>query len=294
MTARPPALEAFVAPARARPELWRTVLGAAMATALWLFAVGATLPLTVRAGGFATRPGILLYLASFLALLAGVVLAARLLQRRGAATLLGPGGFRLRAFLAGVAVIALVALPSAAALALVAPPERQVPPAAWAAWLPLALPAILVQSAAEEAVFRGFLMQSLAARFRSPWVWWLLPSMLFGALHWNPAELGPNAFYGVLGTTVIGLALADVTARAGNLSAAIGLHFANNVMAMLVVAVPSPVSGLALYLTGVDPADAGVMRALLLVDLAATLAAWGVWRALLARRRLHSRGPGSI
>jgi membrane protease YdiL (CAAX protease family) len=294
MIVRIPELDAFVAPARARPALWRTIAGGLLAAALWLIAVGATLPFAVRAGGFATRPGVLLYLASFAALLAGVLLAARLLQGRGPATLLGPAGFRPRGFLVGVAVIAVAALPSVAAVALFAPPERQATLGAWAAWLPLALPAILVQSAAEEVAFRGYLMQSLAARFASPWVWWLLPALMFGALHWNPAELGPNAQLGVVGTTAIGLALADVTARTGNLSAAIGLHFANNVMAMLVVALPSPVSGLALFLSGVDPADTAAARWLLVVDLAATLAAWGVWRALLARRRLHSRGAGSI
>ena len=40
------------------------------------------------------------------------------------------------------------------------------PLAAWAAWLPLVLPALLVQTAAEEIAFRGYLMQGLAARFR--------------------------------------------------------------------------------------------------------------------------------
>jgi membrane protease YdiL (CAAX protease family) len=291
---RSPRLEAFVAPARANPALWRTVAGGLLAAALWLAAVAATLPLALSAGGFAARAGVVLYLASFAALLAGVLLAARLLQGRGPATLLGPGGFRPRAFGVGVAVIAAAALASLAALALLAPPTRQMPLGQWAAWLPLALPAILVQSAAEEAAFRGFLMQSLAARFRSPLAWWLVPSVLFGLLHWNPAELGPNAQLGVLGTTIIGLALADVTARTGNLSAAIGLHFANNVMAMLVVALPSPVSGLALFLSGVDPSDTARVRLLLVADIAATLLAWGAWRLLLARRRLQSRGAGSI
>jgi uncharacterized protein len=286
-------LEAFAAPAHPA-ALWRTVAGAIVAAALWLFTVGATLPFAIRAGGFATPTGVLLYLASFAGLIAGVALAARLLQGRGPATLIGPGGFRPAAFAIGVAVIAAAAIPSAAAFALLAPPERQAALATWALRLPLALPAILVQAAAEEVAFRGFLMQSLAARFRSAWVWGLLPALLFGALHWNPAELDPNAGLGVLASTVVGLALADVTARTGNLSAAIGLHFANNVMAMLVVALPSPVSGLALWLSGVDPGDTARLRLMMLADLAATLLAWGAWRAILARRRLHSQGPGSI
>jgi membrane protease YdiL (CAAX protease family) len=291
---RPAAFEAFVAPARARPALWRTALGALVAAALWLLAVAATVPLVVRAGGFASPTGVLLYLASFAGLAAGTALAARLLQGRSPVTLLGPGGFRPAGFGLGVAVVLLVALPSAAALALLAPPERQATLAAWALRLPLALPAILVQSAAEELAFRGFLTQSLAARYRSALVWWLLPAALFGALHWSPAELGANAPMGVAITAVIGLALADVTVRTGNLSPAIGLHFANNALAMLVVAPPSPVSGLALFVSGVDPGDAAAMRLLLAADLAAILLVWGAWRAILARRRLHSEGAGPI
>jgi len=288
------AFAAFVAPAAARPALWRTLAGALLAAALWLFTVGAVLPFAARAGGVATQVGVLLYLVSFAGLAAGIALVARLLQARSPRTLLGPGGFRARAFGLGVAVIAAAAVPTGLALALVAPPERQTSLAEWAAWLPLALPAILVQSAAEELAFRGYLMQSLAARFRSPLVWWLLPAALFGALHWNPGALGPNAPLGVLASTLIGLALADVTARTGNLSAAIGLHFANNTMAMLVVALPSPVSGLALFVSPVDAGDVGLVRLLLAADLASILLAWGLWRVILARRRLHSRGAGSI
>ena len=104
---------------------------------------------------------------------------------------------------------------------------------------------------------------------------------------------GGDALLAALAATAVGLALADVTAQTGNLSAAIGLHFANNVLALLVVALPSPISGLALMLAG-DPADPGLVRRLTLLDLGTTLAAWAVWRTLRRRRRLHSGGPGSI
>jgi hypothetical protein len=67
---------------------------------------------------------------------------------------------------------------------------------------------------------------------------------------------------------------------------------------MLAVALPSPVSGLALWLSEVDPGDAARLRLLLVADLAATLVAWAAWRAVLRRRagrgRLHSGRPGSI
>jgi len=134
-------------------------------------------------------------------------------------------------------------------------------------------------------------MQSLAARFASRWIWLLLPALLFGALHWNPAELGANAPLVVLSTTVIGLVLADVTAKTGNLSAAIGLHFANNVTSLLVVSLPGPLAGLSLWVTAADPADPASAGPLLLADLLITLLAWAAWRGL---RRLHSRVRGSI
>jgi membrane protease YdiL (CAAX protease family) len=287
--------EAFVAPARARPALWRLLAGAGLAIAVWVLGTAALLPLAPALPGDAGRLALVLYLLGFAALALGTALAARLLQRRGPATLIGPGGFRPRGFAAGVGVVALVAALSAAALLGLAPPVRQLPLATWAAWLPLALPALLIQTAAEEIAFRGYLLQGLAARFRSPLAWWLGPAVLFGLVHWSPADYGRDAWLAALSAGVIGLILADVTARTGNLSAAIGLHFANNAVALLLVAMPSPVAALGLWLTPLDPADPGQMRRLLLADLAATLLAWALWRALAARRRrLHSRTPGSI
>ena len=145
-----------------------------------------------------------------------------------------------------------------------------------------------MQTAAEELAFRGYLLQGLAARFRSRLLWWGAPALLFGLLHWSPREGWPA----VLAAAALGLILADVTARSGNLSAAIGLHFANNAVALLVVAMPSPLAGLSLFVAGVDPADAATVQLLLLSDLAVTLIAYAVWLGFWARRRrLHFRPP---
>jgi membrane protease YdiL (CAAX protease family) len=280
--------DAFLAPARGRPALWRTLAGALLAAAAWLAAVAAFLPLADRLPADPDRAFLLAYLASFAGLALGAAAAARLLQSRAPATLLGPGGFRPRHFALAAGIVAALALLSAPLLAWLAAPARQLPLATWAAWLPLVLPALLVQTAAEELAFRGFLMQSLAARFQSPLVWLLLPAALFGLLHWNPAEFGRDAWLVALSTALIGLLLAEVTVRTGNLSAAIGLHFANNIVSLLLVSVPSPVAGFSLWIARVDPAQ---LRPLLLVDLSTTLAAWAAWRALA---RLHSRDRGSI
>ena len=290
---RTPAFDAFVAPARRRPALWRLAAGLVLAGALWLAAVAALLRAASGLGA-GPRGVLLLYLASFAGLALGTALAARLLHGRGAATLLGPRGFQPRAFALGVAAVATVALLSSAATLAFGAPLRQTSLGAWMRLLPLALPLVLLQTAAEETLFRGYLLQSLAARFRSPLAWALAPALAFGALHWNGPALGRDAWLAVAAAAAIGLAFADVTARTGNLSAAIGLHFGNNVAALLIVAMPGPTGALGFWLAPVDAAHP--MRAWLLADIATTLAAWGLFRLVLARRerRLHSRDRSSI
>jgi membrane protease YdiL (CAAX protease family) len=275
--------EAFVAPARARPALWRLALGTAFAAAFWLTAVAALLPLAARLGPAGGRVPVVLYLASFAALIAGLAVAARLLQRRRLASLIGPAGLRPRRFALGAAVVAGVGAVAALPLLALAPPVRQTGLGTWAAWLPLALPALLVQTAAEELAFRGYLMQGLAARFRSPLAWWAAPAVLFGLLHWNPAQFGGDAWLVAAAAAAVGLILGDVTARTGDLSLAMGMHFANNAVAVLVLAPPSPLAALSLYLLPLDPADPR-LRPLLLLDLATTLAAYATWLALRTRR----------
>lgn len=284
-------LEAYIAAARRRPEPWRLVAGVALAVAGWIAALLLALKFAHR-----TEIGVLLaYLASFAGLILGVAAAARWLQRRPVATLLGPRGFVPRHFLAGAAVAAALGAASAAVVLATSEVTRPASLAAWALRLPLALPALLAQTAAEELAFRGFLMQGLAARFRSPFVWFLLPALLFGLLHWN-GESGPrNAWLTVGAATVIGLVLADVTIRTGDLSAAIGLHFANNVFAVLVLAPSVPLlSDLALWVVPLDPTSPDAAWSIAF-DTGVTVAAWVAWRAIGARRsRLHSGGPGHI
>jgi membrane protease YdiL (CAAX protease family) len=288
------AFAAFVAPARDRVALWRAVAGTLVAAGIWFAAVLALLGAAPSLGIDAPRGRLLLYLASFAGLALGTAFAARVLHARRPATLLGPGGFRPRHFGAGVAAFAALALATGLVAASLAPPVRQADPGAWMRLLPLAAALVFVQTAAEELLFRGYLTQALAARFHSPLIWAGIPSIAFGALHWDGAAYGADAWLAVVAAATVGLALCDVTAVTGNLSAAIGLHFANNVVALLVVAMPGATDGLALYLSPVDPAHP--MRAWLVADVAATLAAWAAWRLVLALRgrRLHSRDRGSI
>ena len=270
----------FVAPARARAEPWRLALGLAAVAATWLTV---TLLLAALLAGAGPRIAILAYLTGFAGMILGLELALRLLHRRSLRSVVGPGGFRPREFLLGVAVVAAVSgLAELAALLAVRPSQAQ-PLATWAVWVPFVLGALFVQVTAEELVFRGYLQQQLAARFARRAVWWGLPAVMFGALHWQPGY-GANAWLLAATAAVTGLVYGDVTTRLGNLSASIGLHFANNAFAALILPPPGPLGAFGLLASaGATPGTTAIRDALAL-NIAVTLLVWGVWRAGLAWR----------
>lgn len=102
------------------------------------------------------------------------------------------------------------------------------PPAMWmVVSLVLILVLVPLQSAAEEYVFRGFLMQAIGRWLRHPAWAILLPVPLFVLGH----------MYDLLGQIGVGLfavAAGWLTWRTGGLEAAIALHVVNNLTAFLV------------------------------------------------------------
>lgn len=288
-------IEAYVAPARARPALWRLLAGCVVICIAWFGALVSVAPtLKEFAKGHQLHDPALLtigFLYAFGGMIAGTALAVRLFQRRSFRSVFGPGGFRPGLFGLAVAIWGGFALLSLALLHGVLPLEPGVPLPQWLRHLPFAIPAVLIQCAAEEIAFRGFLMQTLAARFRSRLVWLGLPALVFGALHFDPATHGANAWLVAASAGLIGLVLGDITARLGNLSAAIGLHFVNNAVALLLVSPPTPLGGLSLFLLDVSQTDASGLRALHLSDMATTLVCYGAWFLIWGRRLGPTRLP---
>jgi hypothetical protein len=86
----------------------------------------------------------------------------------------------------------------------------------WMSFLPLALVGVLIQTGAEEVLFRGYLQQQLAARFSSPILWMVLPSAIFAALHYQPEVMGDNTWLMMGAVFVFALLAADLTAVTGN------------------------------------------------------------------------------
>jgi len=272
--------------ARKKPELWRFAVGVVLVIVAWfaltllsdLFLLPAVLALTGGADVFnGTDPGgMAVLLGNFIFAIVAVGLVLQLLYARSLGSLVGP---RTRVIRQGAGVLRLLAV-LLIVLLLLPPYDMGEPVVAnlrlgrWLMWLPLSLVLVLIQVSAEEILFRGYLQQGLAARFNSPLVWMVLPALLFGMGHYMPQQAGENAWLIVAGSALYGFLMADLTARAGSLGPAIAVHFANNVWSLLVVASPSSLNGLALYLHPFAMDDVAALRPWLLVDLLVILVSW--------------------
>ncbi|MGC9369456.1 MAG: CPBP family intramembrane glutamic endopeptidase [Paracoccaceae bacterium] len=286
--------DSLVAPARPSRALWRVVLGYPLIMLIYLGLIYAGLALAAQIMGPApaqsafhgifqstltTRESLLL-LFSFAFLILGTAAVTQQLHQRSALSLIGPLPRAARDFLLTLRALALLyavlwfALPGGDEL------QRNLDLRRWLMLLPLALPAILIQTAAEELLFRGYLQQQLAARFASPLVWMGVPAALFAWGHYVPGEAGGNALGMAAWAAGFSLLAADLTARTGTLGAATGLHFANNALAILIVSLPGPVSGLSLYLSPYDMA-APELGPQMLVELAVLGVSWLATRVAL-------------
>ncbi len=280
-----PAFARYIAPAQARPEIWRLLLGAGFIAAFYVGVMFA-LAVAVRLTGMQGTRGPVATLAliySFMAMGAGALLAARLFHGRGPATLFGRAAPLLRDFLRCMALVLVLYGLAFAFLPVPGGLQPGLDPLRWLVLLAPAAIGLLIQTGAEELVFRGYLQQQLAARFRSPVVWMIVPSALFGLLHYEPTIMGDNAWHIVAATGLFGLVAADLTARTGNLGAAWGLHFANNFYALLIVSAQGPLEGLALFTMTVPQSDVAAIRPLLFADMVGLLILWGLARLVLRR-----------
>lgn len=293
-----PEFDAFVAPARRQPQLWRLALGLVLILGVyltWMAAIGGLVWLASGLDGLEFRlvsigeggdpASVLLLLLTFLGMALGAWAAARFLHGRGLKTLFGPPGRVARDFVLGLGAMLVVGGGLGLLLLPFLPPlESGAPLGVWLALLPLALAGLLIQTGAEEMVFRGYLQQQLAARFVSPMVWMLLPAVLFGLAHHAPADMGDSAWFVVAATGLFGLIAADLTARTGSIGLAWGMHFANNVLAILIVSTLGGLGGLALFRLPAEIADPALLRPLILADMALMLAVWLACRLWLRRR----------
>lgn len=231
-----------------------------------------------------TPATVLINLFLFALLIAALMITLRVVHHRSLLGLIGPLPRTARQFRRiGVALVILYAviafLPAPAAIT----PSPNLAFGRWLSFLPFALIGLLIQTSAEELIFRGYLQSQLAARFAHPVVWIGLPAVAFGLLHydWNmPASTG---WVIVLWATLFSAAASDLTARAGTLGPAIALHLINNLSAILIAAPLGAFDGLALYTYPFSLASSDALMVWAPVDLMILLCSWLAARLALRR-----------
>ncbi len=221
-----------------RSAWWRYLTGIALLVPVWIvggaYAYGLAMRLPL---GEVTE--FVAINASILVLLAGVVVVTVLLHRRSWRTLVTPlPRVDPRRILQGAAVWVVLAAFFCAAESLLHPGRY-----AWSfdlqRWLPFVAAALLLtplQCAAEEMVFRGYLMQAFGRLCRRPVVPAIASSVLFTLPHlYNPEVAAYGLAIMAANYFAMGLFLAVVTLRDGRLELAIGAHAGNNLLLVLFI-----------------------------------------------------------
>lgn len=288
-----PPFETFVAPARVRPQLWRLIIGILVCAAMILFgSFGLLLGLgnllgQSRAWVFEVMSGetvthIHLILFSFLAMAAGPIIVAWYLHKRSAASLFGRGAWVIHDFTYAVMICAPLLGLNLALWSFFYDAVPNLSLSLWLMALPLSLIGLFIQTGAEELLFRGYLQQQLAARFRSPVIWCLFPSLLFGFVHYDETLPAQTIALVIAATGVFGLAAADLTARTGSIGAAWGFHFANNIAALTLVSLQGSLNAISLYVTPYTDKDADLFP-LFVLEMLTTVVIWLILRRMLSR-----------
>ena len=197
--------------------------------------------------------GVIFKLITFVGIWPATWAVVRLLHKQPFGTLFAPegrirwGDFALGLMMAAGFWIVTIGI----GVAIVGAPVRtDLSMTTWsAALIPLAI-LVFFQASAEEVLFRGYILQRLAMRWRSPLVWGFLPAFLFGLAHYgNGAPLGVGWHY-VIVTLLFGLTAAAMVWRTGSLAAAMGMHTGFNMFSLSVIGLEGVIEGTQLFLYG--------------------------------------------
>jgi len=144
-------------------------------------------------------------------------------------------GVRWRLLAVGVCLSAIAMSPLVLADRLSAPGGASIPmldvAPDWLGRLGYGVSALLLipAAAAEELLFRGWLMRQVAAFTRQPVVLVMLTAVLFAAAHF---DFTPDAF---LTRAIMGAGFAYMTLRLGGIEFSTGVHAANNILIVMFI-----------------------------------------------------------
>ncbi|MGH8931925.1 MAG: lysostaphin resistance A-like protein [Egibacteraceae bacterium] len=262
---------------------WRPLVGTlVLACAYLVFQLVLALPLTLALRRIMNLSAISVALMMGLP---ATLLAAWWVQRRPIGSLSSVAGHLRRGWLlvcAGAAMSYLVVLLVTWAMMLdqnlVAPSGGE-----WVGWQRFLIPAVVLavlvplDAAAQEYVFRGWVLQAFGAYLRNPWPGIVISAALFSLMH--PAarqSLSATAYYGLFG-----IVMGSLTIRTGGVEAGLALHTVHN----LVLLVPAAAVGFVNTSTSGQADWAAVPWLRLTVGQATALAVFAALILWLARRR---------
>jgi hypothetical protein len=246
----------YIQPARSETRWWMVILTLVLwiifymvLSSSFVFAMDLFFDLgELRQGVFITPAAVYVLLLTFVIWILVFLTVVKLFHKRGINSLLGNSKrkFLYNFFVAiGISAVFLILSYN------LAPADDQIIENLnfhkWLSVLPLGVCLMFFQVSAEELLFRGYLQQQLAVWIKNRWFYMVVPSGIFGFMHYD-GGMGVDVGLIVVATTsLLGLFLADLTYRTGNLGAAIGVHFANNFSAMFWISYQEQISGLARY-----------------------------------------------
>lgn len=290
-----PAFEAYRSSQPRRVSLWRLLVGITIIALCWLgTSLLAGLPALVGENTdplafFSSKIGTLATLASFIGIWIGVWIATRFVHREPFRNVLGVSG-RVHIGDFGKGLLAVVLTSVLSELLIYAlNPQFERTALDIGTWFVFIVPIALlcfVQTSSEELLFRGYLPRNLANRFRSPWIWALLPSVVFIGLHLTPQMSASQLLLVVVSIGTLTALMMFLVWLTGNLGAAFGVHMGNNLFGFALVAHQEEFAGLALF-KGVPINDPAMSD-----EFAFALGAVGVvCVGITALLLLHSRSP---
>lgn len=268
MISDPAAFERYRHTPNAKTTLPRLLLGTAIVVLFWVAATiavlfgGAYVFVIWQAssgapmeGGavqtfMASPAGILAALASFAGIWLGLWAVMRWVHREPLMALIGTSRRVSRSgFLRGLAAVLITSLLSEILLYLLQP-EIARGSIGLSSWLLFLIPIAaltLLQTSSEEVLFRGYLLRGLANRFQNPFIWALLPGLLFTSMHWSPSSTAAINACVLASIAAFALLLTLVVYATGNLGAAFGAHLGNNLAGFLLISHQQSYNSFALF-----------------------------------------------
>lgn len=274
---------------------FRYLVGAIAIVIIWFVGqaimqaiLGAVLPgISTTSAGVAssdqTWAALVYQLASFLPFFVATPLIVRWIHKRPGLTVATPFlGVNLRMVTRGALLWMLIMAITMIPVLIARPSDFRVnfQPAQFIPVVLVSLVLLIWQTSAEELFFRGYLVQAFGKRWRNPVYLGIVSGVLFAIPHLaNPevANVAADEFlFGFMAYFSSGFAWAFVSVRSGTIELAIGAHFMNNLVNILVVTVESSALGPTAVL--ID-SQSGVVEAGVISMISAALFMVLTWRA---------------